>query len=479
MPYTPQSAEDAALGEHFALGMRQRHWLRARTLQNLRWIAISGQLLTILLARYGLGYDVPVAACLAVILASVWFNVITRMTMAPNARLSERTALLWMLFDLGQLGVLLGLTGGLSNPFALLFLAPATVAAAALNRVSARIVVGIALLSIFGLEFTHIPLTHETDGLLKLPDDYLLGFGCALIIGVGFIAIYVRRVADEAFGMSQALAATQLALAREQRLSALGTMAAAAAHELGSPLATIALTAREMERDLERGALDGQDLALIREQTTRCRDILAQLGRIRREDMEHIRTAPLLSVLEEAAGPHEDTGKRIEYFIDGEIVAGKDTPSPTFPRRPEIIHALRNIIQNAVDFARTTVWIEIIETEEHLSIRVQDDGPGFPSDLMNRLGDPYVTTRRGKRGREGGYEGMGLGLFIAKTLLERRDATIILTNQRPSPVTLPGAMVEIRWKRASLMPQGDATTAPEQRDRRTILTGNEPVQGLS
>lgn len=459
MPHMPQSAEDAALGEHFALGLRQRHWLRARTLQNLRWIAISGQLLTILLARYGLGYELPLIPCLAVILVSIWFNVITRMTMAPNARLSERTALLWMLFDLGQLGVLLGLTGGLGNPFALLFIAPATVAAAALSRRNARIVVGIALLSIFMLEFAHLPLEHVDNGTLRLPDDYLLGIGCALIIGVGFIAIYVRRVADEAFGMSQALAATQLALAREQRLSALGTMAAAAAHELGSPLATIALTAREMERDLEHGALDAQDLSLIREQTTRCREILAQLGRIRREDMEHIRTAPLLSVLEEAAGPHEDSGKRIEYFIDGEIVSGKDTPSPTFPRRPEIIHALRNVIQNAVDFARTTVWIEIMETDEHLTIRIQDDGPGFPADIINRLGDPFVTTRQGKRDREGGYEGMGLGLFIAKTLLERRDATIMLTNQRPSQLTLPGAMVEIRWNRASLMPTGDVGAA--------------------
>ncbi len=459
MPYTPQSAEDAALGEHFALGMRQRHWLRARTLQNLRWIAITGQLLTILVARYGLGYDLPMVACLVVILISVWFNIISRMTMAPNARLSERRALLWMLFDLGQLGVLLALTGGLGNPFALLFIAPATVAAAALNRSNARIVVGIALMSIFILEFAHLPLHHHVNGPLKLPYDYLLGIGCALIIGVGFIAIYVRRVADEAFGMSQALAATQLALAREQRLSALGTMAAAAAHELGSPLATIALTAREMERDLEKGALDAEDLALIRDQTTRCRDILSQLGRIRREDMEHIRTAPLLSVLEEAAGPHEDSGKRIEYFIDGEIVSGKNTPSPDFPRRPEIIHALRNVIQNAVDFALTTVWIEIMETEEHLTIRIQDDGPGFPTDVLNRAGDPFVTSRRGKRGREGGYEGMGLGLFIAKTLLERREATITLMNQRPSQEALPGAMVEIRWKQASLMPPGDATAA--------------------
>jgi len=451
MPHTPQSAEDAALGAHFALGMRQRHWLRARTLRNLRWIAISGQLMTVVVTRYGLGYDLPLGWCLAVIMAAVWFNVITMITMPPNARLSERTALLWMLFDLGQLGALLALTGGLGNPFALLFIAPATVAAAALNRFNARIVVGIAILSIFALQLVDTPLYHPEQGHLILPENYSLGIGCALIIGVGFIAVYVRRVADEAFGMSQALAATQLALAREQRLSALGTMAAAAAHELGSPLATIALTAREMERDLERNALDPGDLALIREQTTRCRDILSQLARIRQEDMEHIRTAPLLSVLEEAARPHGDSGKRIEYFIDGEIVGSGDTPSPVFPRRPEIIHALRNLIQNAVDFARTTVWVEVEETADSLAIRIQDDGPGFSADVLNRLGDPFLTTRRGRRAREGGYEGMGLGLFIAKTLLERRGATITFANRRPGHDSLSGAVVEIRWKTDALM----------------------------
>ncbi len=451
MPDRLHNAEDAALGAHFALSMRQRHWLRARMLRNLRWIAIAGQLLTILVTHFGLGYDLPILSCLTVILASVWFNVFTMLTMPPTARLSERTALLWMVFDLAQLGLLLGLTGGLGNPFSLLFIAPATVAAAALSRPNARLVVGIAILSIFLLELFHMPLTHPEHGELELPETYVLGIGCALIIGVGFIAVYVRRVADEAFGMSQALAATQLALAREQRLSALGTMAAAVAHELGSPLATIALTAREMERDLERDALDPADLALIRDQTTRCRDILGQLASIRQQDMEHIRTAPLLSLLEEAAGPHGTSGKRIEYFVNGEIVEDREVPSPIVPRRPEIVHSLRNLIQNAVDFARTTVWIEVVEREGLIGIQIQDDGPGYSPDVMDRLGDPYLTTRRGRRARDGGYEGMGLGLFIAKTLLERRGATLAFFNRRRGEDNLSGATVEVWWNAKALM----------------------------
>lgn len=450
MSHRLQTAEDVALGEHFAMGMRQRHWLRASMLRKLRWIAITGQFMTILVTHIGLGYDLPLMACLTVILASVWFNVFTMLTMPPTARLSERTAFGWMLFDLGQLGLLLGLTGGLSNPFSLLFLAPATVAAAALNRSNARLVVGIAVLSIFVLEVFHLPLIHPEHGELVLPDTYLLGIGCAMITGVCFIAIYVRRVADEAFRMSQALAATQLALAREQRLSALGTMAAAVAHELGSPLATVALTAREMERDLKRDGVDPEDITLILEQTSRCRDILGQLSGLRQKDMEHIRTAPLLSILEEAAGPHEDSGKRIEYFVNGEIVEGKDTLSPIVQRRPEVIHSLRNLIQNAVDFARTTVWIEIIEENSLICIRIQDDGPGYAPDVLDRLGDPYLTTRRGRPGRDGGYEGMGLGLFIAKTLLERRGASIAFFNRRRGSDSLSGAIVEIRWNAKAL-----------------------------
>lgn len=437
----------------FGMGLEKRYWLRAQTLRSLRWMAIAGQLATILVTKYLLGFDLPIILCILAILASVWFNVITWLTMPPNARLSERTAMVWLLYDMVQLGLLLGLTGGLSNPFSLLFIAPATVAAAALTGTNARLVVAFAIVFIIGLELAHLPLSHPEHGPLVLPTTYRLGVGCALLIGVAFIATYVRRVADEAFGMSQALSATQLALAREQRLSSLGTMAAAAAHELGTPLATIALTSKEMQRDHANGQLDPEDLVLIREQTTRCRDILSELANMRQQDMEHIRTAPILSIIEEAAAPHENTGKRIEYFVDGEITQGSATPSPTFPRRPEIIHALRNLIQNAVDFAQSVVWIEVDETEERLVIRIQDDGPGFSSEILNRLGDPFLTTRRGRKAREGGYEGMGLGMFIAKTLLERRGATVTISNQRISQTTLPGAMIEIRWNRSDLEPE--------------------------
>ncbi len=437
--------QDTTTHDQLSVDMTQRHWLRAQTLRSLRWMAIVGQLITIFVTDLVLGYNLPLLPCVLAILCSVCFNIVTAMTMPTNARLSDPIALLWLIYDMLQLALLLALTGGLSNPFSLLFIAPATVAAAALTGSSARFVVGFAILLILILEVIHLPLSHPERGVLELPGTYRLGVGCALLVGVAFIAIYVRRVADEAFGMSQALSATQLALAREQRLSALGTMAAAAAHELGTPLATIALTAREVERSLPKGTDEAEDLGLILQQTARCRDILAQMSQLRKQDMEHIRTAPLLSILEEAAGPHEHTGKRIEYFIDGEIVDDHNIPSPEVERRPEIIHALRNLIQNAVDFADSVVWIEIVDQIERLTVRIQDDGPGFSNDVLNRLGDPFLTTRRGRKAREGGYEGMGLGLFIAKTLLERRGATITFSNQQNDETNLPGALIEITW----------------------------------
>jgi two-component system sensor histidine kinase RegB len=253
--------------------------------------------------------------------------------------------------------------------------------------------------------------------------------------------------------MSDALLATQMALAREQKLTDLGGVVAAAAHELGTPLATIKLVSTEMLDELTGDLQD--DARLIRDQADRCRDILRSMGKAGKDDL-HLRQAPLGAVLREAAEPHIGRGKAVIFTL----VAGEEgLKEPEILRKPELIHGLRNLVQNAVDFARTTVWIDAHWTSGRIILRIIDDGNGFPAQVIGRIGDPFVRARRIEqelRARPG-YEGMGLGLFIAKTLLERTGAELSFANAADpflSPSERPersGAIVEAVWPSKSMV----------------------------
>ncbi len=429
---------------YLSLVHERRYGVRAATLANIRWVAVTGQLITILFVHFFLDFDLALIPSLAVILGSIWFNILAASFLPSNARLSERAALGWLIFDAVQLAVLLALSGGLSNPFCILFLATTTISAAALTIWGARIVVAVCLVLIVLIELWHFPLVRTNGEELILPVIYRIGFALALLVGITFTAGYNGRIAEEAFGMSQALAATQLALSREHQLSSLGAMAAAAAHELGTPLATIAVTAREMERNLPEGIDKEGDLALIREQTARCRDILAELAGIQRQDITGFQEVPLLSILEEAASPHRHTGKAVIFMVNGAMVHDVAPVTPGIERRPEIIHGLRNLIQNAVDFAHSSVTIHSHISAERLEVRIEDDGMGYPSEVLGRLGEPFVTSRSRRKNAETGYEGMGLGIFIAKTLLERRGLKVTFFNRRGRGKG-SGAVVQLLW----------------------------------
>jgi two-component system sensor histidine kinase RegB len=257
--------------------------------------------------------------------------------------------------------------------------------------------------------------------------------------------------------MSEALLATQMALAREQKLTDLAGVVAAAAHELGTPLATIKLVSAELIDELAGQPELQEDARLIRHQADRCRDILRDMGRAGKDDL-HLRQAPLSAVLREAAEPHLARGKRVDFAFAA--VQDGDEAQPSILRRPEIIHGLRNLVQNAVDFARTTVWVEGEWTSRRIIIRITDDGDGFPPNLIGRIGDPFVRARRAEpeAERRPGYEGMGLGLFIAKTLLERSGAELSFANAADpflAPQDRParsGAVVEAIWDLGDLAP---------------------------
>jgi two-component system sensor histidine kinase RegB len=417
------------------------NWLRLRTLVLVRWVAILGQAAAIIVASSIYGFRFQYGAASIAIGASVLANLFLGFLYPTNRRVTEREAALMLGFDLIQLAALLYLTGGLNNPFALLMLAPVTVAATVLHLRSTAVLAMVTLAAISAIAVWNLPIRTEAGADLILPPLFRFGFWLALTVGVLFLSLYARQVTHEMHVMREALVATRLALAREQKLTDLGGVVAAAAHELGTPLATIKLVSTEMIEALKGDDALREDAELIRSQADRCRDILRSMGRAGNDDL-HLRRAPFETVVREAAEPHLDRGKVLAFRVTG------TGPQPMVFRRPEIIHGLRNLIQNAVDFATVRVEIDIGWTESDLTVRITDDGRGFAPSVLARIGDPFVRRRLWDDSRPA-YEGMGLGLFIAKTLLERTGARLRFANGE-------GAIVAVLWPAGQIVAPDDA-----------------------
>lgn len=405
-----------------------------RTLILIRWVAVTGQLTTVLAVHYGLGLELPIGPVLAAIGASVLLNLVALAQRKARPRLADRDASLYLGYDILQLSLLLYLTGGLQNPFAVLILAPLTVAATILSRNSVIGLSALALACLAALSLWRFPLPWP-GGDLVLPPLFSIGVWLALSLSAIFITAYVWSVAREARGINDALSASQMALAREQKLSALGALAAAAAHELGTPLGTISLVAKELAREIPPDDPLAEDIALLQSQAIRCRDILAELSRKpEAEGGEPYDRLTLRALLEAAATPH--ALPHVALVIEERPAAGpEDGGAPAVPmirRSPEIIHGLGNIVQNAMQFARREVLLRAEWDASALVVTVTDDGPGFPAGLLSRIGEPYISSRS---------EGMGLGIFIAQTLLERTGAEVRFANHRSG-----GAQVAVRWK---------------------------------
>ncbi len=453
-------------------GRADRNWIRLRTLVLLRWWAVAGQFCALLVAQHILNLSLEYGLCYFVVGVSVITNVIAGFIFPENKRLSEGETLLFVLFDMLQLGLLLYLTGGLHNPFSILIVGPVIVSASALSTRS-TIFLGLCAVVITSvLSWFYISLTDQNGVTLTMPDIFLFGNWIAIVIAVAFLGVYARRLVSEMHAMSEALQATQMALAREQKLTDLGGVVAAAAHELGTPLATIKLTSSELAEELSEDEDLRDDALLIKEQADRCRDILRSMGRAGKDDL-HLRNAPLTAVIEEAAEPHLDRGKELLF----DAVSNDVDPStqPTILRRPEVIHGLRNLIQNAVDFSRTRVWVDSEWTDQSITVRIMDDGKGYPAQHLGRIGEPFMRKRTPQADpQRPEYEGMGLGLFIAKTLLERSGAELSFANgsdsftNRADYADRVGAFVEVTWPRERLEKEAWA-------DRRS-LGSNMPIE---
>ena len=436
---------------------QRSNWVRLRTLVTLRWLAIIGQSVAVIAAIrfYDLQIDIGFPAL--VISVSIVANFACSFIYPENKRLSEREGFVWLVFDIVQLSLLLYLTGGLNNPFAMLVMAPVTIAATVLHLSSTVFLGALAITSMSFISSYHIPLVTADGVVLSLPVLFQFGFWVALMIGVVFLAIYARQVTTEMHTMGEALVATQLALSREQKLTDLGGVVAAAAHELGTPLATIKLVSSELMEELENHPELLEDAALIGNQADRCRDILHSMGRAGKDDL-HLKQTPVETMVREAAEPHLERGKTVIFNVaPGE---NGESTQPIITRRPEIIHGLRNLIQNAVDFSRAEVNVDVVWSESDISVRIADDGPGFPPSVIGRIGDPYVKRRRLSEdgARRPGYDGMGLGLFIAKTLLERSGAQLTFANSRRhghaswTGQATGGAVIDVVWPRSTLSP---------------------------
>ncbi|MCB9959215.1 MAG: ActS/PrrB/RegB family redox-sensitive histidine kinase [Rhodospirillaceae bacterium] len=417
--------------------------LRRRTLINIRWIALVWQTLTILVVRYWLTCELPVLPSLAVIGASVALNVAATAQGRPNSALPDREASLFLAYDIFQLSALLFLTGGIANPFVLLLLAPQMVASLVLSGRRTALLTGMTVVCIAVLTVWPYPLPWPQSVPAESADlTYRVGVWVAMTLATVFVSAYVWRVAEEARKTTAALAETRLALAREQQVSAVGGLAAAAAHELGTPLGTIVLAATELADDLAARCPDAGDLhadaRLLVNEARRCRDILARLTRDPSRDVDDsFERLTLATLIETAARPFSQPGKELRL----EVAARDASRPPLAPRRAEMVHGLGNLLQNAIQFARTCVSVRAEWSKEDVSIVILDDGPGYPPGIIHRLGEPYVSGRSNGNGTGSG-EHMGLGIFIAVALLGRTGAEVRFSNVRRG-----GAHVMVEWPR--------------------------------
>ena len=410
--------------------------VQLRTLVMIRWVAVLGQLAAVLVVQFGLGYNLPLAEALAAIGLSAAVNLWVTAQVRRRIWLTDRAAALYLAFDLVQLAVLLYLTGGLGNPFAILILAPVTVSAAVLSRYSTAALSLTAVLLVVLLAFWHRPLPWPGAGFALEP-MLILALAAALVLAILLVGLYVFSVAEEARRMSHALSASYMALDREQRVSALGALAAAAAHELGSPLGTIAVIAKEIARDLPPDSPHPGDVELLLSESERCRTILTELS----TRPERRRAAPAHA----AGGPGRDGGGALsrragapDHRRAARRLRGRPPARPPAPHSPNWCMASATCCRTPSNSPTARSASTVRWSDRRISLTIADDGPGFAPGLLDHLGEPYLSG--GEQGRGTG-EPMGLGVFIAQTLLARTGALLSFGNGRDggAEVTIVGS----------------------------------------
>ena len=452
-------------------------WIKPKTLINLRWLAIAGQVVAIAVTYFILDLNFKVSACVIIILFSCIVNLTSSIYFKKEKRLSALKTFLFLSFDLTQISFLLFFSGGISNPFSMLVIVPVIVSASSLPIIYLVTLGVMTLLSILFLSIKYFPIIAMSGNLLEPPKILLVGFSASLVITVTFLGSYARRIFLDNSNMNKALQATQVALERERKLTALTGVVAALGHELGSPLATIKLASSELLSEIDRDNPIYQDIKLIFDQIERCKTIISDMGSLGKDD-QYVKIIDFVTLIFEASQPYKKSGKKIIFRLDGmkqghEGISIKEKMIPLVRREPELIHGIRNIVHNALKFAKSSVDINLIITAREIRLEIMDDGKGFPPDIANKIGEPFLKRNdfnliEGKT--KTSEEGMGLGLFIANILLERTKGKLKFSNVKQieddRKKKIKGAKVEISWDRLTIeVLQGDKKAKVKENPR--------------
>jgi len=408
--------------------------IKLETLTNIRWIAIVGQLFTVCLVYFYYKFQFPFYWTIFAIFLSVIINIFLEFIKFKIQRLNNFWASINILYDLIQLFFLLFLTGGLTNPFAILIIVPTTIAVTFLSKRSSIFISITSILLLTILTKIHLPLPGPE---LSLPKYYLFGLWSSLTIGIVFLGNYAHLISVEHRKRSKAFDNLEYALSRERELKSLGGLAAAAAHELATPLGTINLVVEELKKQLGKNPKFSQDVELLNSQIQRCKNILKDFSRDPNKQDSFIDNVPLKNLIGEIVFSFDPPKNKIIKIDDSKI-----QNNFIVKRKVEVIYALRNIIDNAIKFANKTICIEIYNANKKIEININDDGKGFRQDIIQKLGEPYIKSNLVPRDKNG----LGLGVFISKTLLERTGAKISFKKS-----SLGGALVTVVWDESSFL----------------------------
>ena len=412
--------------------------LDKNTLTILRYIAIFGQFLAINIVFFYLKLPFPIELSYLIILLGLGTNLYLQFAIKLN-QLKDLYAFIFLVYDLIQLSFLLYLTGGIFNPFSFLLIIPAIVSSTFLSMGTTIILGIITSIFLFIISFYHLPLPGENMELLHFPNFYKIGIVVSILICLIFLGYFGIRFAGEKKKTSEALNKLQEVIYKEYELESLGGQAAAAAHSLGTPLATISVVAKELKKEIGDGNDLSKDIDLLISQSKRCSDILKRISKKQIEEDKFFSSIKLEDLLEEILISFRETSSKNIVLI-----SNQDKNKIDIQRSPEMIYGLRNFIGNAIKFSKSTVNVFLISDEKEIKVIINDDGPGFPEDVVKKIGEPYIKS---KSKEINSNSGLGLGTFLGKTLLERQNAKLIFKEDK----NLGGASVEITWSPKNIL----------------------------